>query len=544
MTTKLNAPKICLANIDSRLHNGKQCKFSSKVNDGMAEIEVGGTKYTVKKRRRNNVDLNRVVKGSREQIPLKLNWACTVHKSQGSQLPKVVIHSESEFTGGMLYVAASRVKSYKDVQIKGFSKHHVKSRADEIKEMSTLRFKNFIDDISCCRSEVPPHSTCTENALSQEKVGDDPMGDEPWFLDATEEFLKDNVPIEEEDKVMHLEIVLEGLEELDHALDQPPSDFNYVEFLAEMKDTSILCNSQVSQNKNRVIDKALSVLPKTILFVKILWKTIFRWMKHHINENISDTTLTTLSAFLKDVVRKVWFITRDDNVRYLLMIVLSGDEQKATLEEEEIGFCSDLAMKIYNCTLEAISNSVRSKIVAEATESFKVKEMDNYGLAKIRYLAGYVTQELLKQAKKYVAENLQTEQQEVRNKVGKAMKKIKMLKENIIERYDKLKATTKYSETLTYVEQRQYSCNSLLHVTDNFYEFILALEQARANHLKMAHIQAWGDKFLFTVKEKMLNDPEFSLQHNFEEQFRTLGNVLHTANEEVCNFTITLIEIM
>ncbi len=265
-------------------------------------------------------------------------------------------------------------------------------------------------------------------------------------------------------------------------------------------------------------------------------------MKHHISENISDTTLTT--AFLKDVVKKVWFVTRNDNVRYLLMIVLSVHEQKAALEEEEMGFCSDLAIKIYNCILAAIANAVRSKIVAEATESFEVKEMDDSGVAKLRYLAGYITQELLKQAKKYAAENLQSEQQEVRNKVGNAMKKIKMLKENIVERYDQLKATTKYSETLTYVEKRQYSCNGLLHVTDKFFEFMLALEQARVNHLKMAHIQAWGDKFLFTVKDKMLHDPDFSLQHNFEQQFRTLGNFLLDAHEKVCNFIMKMIKIM
>jgi ATP-dependent DNA helicase PIF1 len=48
----------------------------------------------------------------RQQLPLRLAWALTIHKSQGLTLPKAWIDiGKSERTAGVSYVAISRVKS-------------------------------------------------------------------------------------------------------------------------------------------------------------------------------------------------------------------------------------------------------------------------------------------------------------------------------------------------------------------------------------------------------------------------------------------------
>ena len=53
---------------------------------------------------------------SRLQLPLKLSWAVTIHKSQGMTLDKVVIDLESkEFCPGLTFVAISRVRRLADV---------------------------------------------------------------------------------------------------------------------------------------------------------------------------------------------------------------------------------------------------------------------------------------------------------------------------------------------------------------------------------------------------------------------------------------------
>ena len=52
--------------------------------------------------------------GSRQQLPLVLGWAMTIHKSQGLTLNHVVLGiGIKELAFGITYVGCSRVKSYK-----------------------------------------------------------------------------------------------------------------------------------------------------------------------------------------------------------------------------------------------------------------------------------------------------------------------------------------------------------------------------------------------------------------------------------------------
>ena len=51
-----------------------------------------------------------------DQLPLKLSWAITIHKSQGFILDKAVIEiGEMVFCTGLTFVACSRVRHLKDI---------------------------------------------------------------------------------------------------------------------------------------------------------------------------------------------------------------------------------------------------------------------------------------------------------------------------------------------------------------------------------------------------------------------------------------------
>ncbi len=59
---------------------------------------------------------NSGVQCSRLQLPLKLAWAVTIHKSQGLTLTNVVVDvGKKEFSCGLTYVACSRVRMLKDL---------------------------------------------------------------------------------------------------------------------------------------------------------------------------------------------------------------------------------------------------------------------------------------------------------------------------------------------------------------------------------------------------------------------------------------------
>lgn len=63
--------------------------------------------------------LKKVSIGSYKQMPLKLAWAITVHKSQGLTLDNVCIHFQGMFEQGQPYVALSRPQDYANVAFQG-----------------------------------------------------------------------------------------------------------------------------------------------------------------------------------------------------------------------------------------------------------------------------------------------------------------------------------------------------------------------------------------------------------------------------------------
>ena len=69
-----------------------------------------------------------VVSCSRQQIPLTLGWAITIHKAEGKTLRKVFIDTQSKtFAPEMLYVAVTRVRRLKDLLLVPFSREFVNS---------------------------------------------------------------------------------------------------------------------------------------------------------------------------------------------------------------------------------------------------------------------------------------------------------------------------------------------------------------------------------------------------------------------------------
>jgi len=66
------------------------------------------TKYSIDE---NTKEIKQNVSGSFKQIPLKLAWAITIHKSQGLTFEKAIIDAQSAFAFGQVYVALSRCKT-------------------------------------------------------------------------------------------------------------------------------------------------------------------------------------------------------------------------------------------------------------------------------------------------------------------------------------------------------------------------------------------------------------------------------------------------
>ncbi|MFN0728278.1 helix-turn-helix domain-containing protein [Polaribacter gochangensis] len=63
-------------------------------------------------------DIKEDITGSFSQIPLRLAWAITIHKSQGLTFEKAIIDAEASFAHGQTYVALSRCTSLEGIVLK------------------------------------------------------------------------------------------------------------------------------------------------------------------------------------------------------------------------------------------------------------------------------------------------------------------------------------------------------------------------------------------------------------------------------------------
>jgi ATP-dependent DNA helicase PIF1 len=99
------------------------------------------------------------VKAEINQLPLRLAWAITVHKSQGMSLDAMELDLSKSFVKGMGYVALSRVRSLSGIKLLGFNDMSLLVN-DEILEMD----EKFREESLKAREDL--------NELSKEEISE------------------------------------------------------------------------------------------------------------------------------------------------------------------------------------------------------------------------------------------------------------------------------------------------------------------------------------------------------------------------------------
>ncbi|XP_061784267.2 uncharacterized protein [Nerophis lumbriciformis] len=155
---KFDDPKIGSQRRKERSHAAVECPHSTAIDP----VEDSATKRG----------------GLRRQFPLKLAWACTVHKVQGLTVDEAVVCLHKIFAAGQAYVALSRVREISGLVITDFEekaiycKHTVKGALDSMPpflleqpqpSLETPCFSVYLLNVQNLRCHVAHLVSCTQH---------------------------------------------------------------------------------------------------------------------------------------------------------------------------------------------------------------------------------------------------------------------------------------------------------------------------------------------------------------------------------------------
>ncbi|BDU67522.1 MAG: hypothetical protein TYPL_1750 [Candidatus Tyloplasma litorale] len=140
---KVGAQVMILNNDEDKNYVNGSIGIVIKLGNDFARIRLNnGTEHNIRSFTWKAYDAFGEEQAKFEQIPLKLAYAITIHKSQGMTIEKAVIDCDGIFEKAQFYVAISRVKSKKGLLLDGFdaSKHIIIDR-------KALEFYNQFENI-------------------------------------------------------------------------------------------------------------------------------------------------------------------------------------------------------------------------------------------------------------------------------------------------------------------------------------------------------------------------------------------------------------
>jgi ATP-dependent DNA helicase PIF1 len=118
-------------------------------------------------------------RASISQVPLRLAWAITVHKSQGMTLDAARIDLRKAFVEGMGYVALSRVKNLENLYLTGINRMalSISEEAQRIDEMLHGRVKGDIKRFTHLAEKAKKRATEPEKSPNKKSGGSVPWAE-------------------------------------------------------------------------------------------------------------------------------------------------------------------------------------------------------------------------------------------------------------------------------------------------------------------------------------------------------------------------------
>jgi ATP-dependent DNA helicase PIF1 len=137
---KVNARVMLLINkdISNALINGSTGIVSALSSHSVTVDFDNGITRSFSQEPVAKIVLNNEIVASREQIPLRLAWAISIHKAQGMTLDKVHVDMKGLFEDGQAYVALSRAKTNAGLSVANLDHKKIKANKDAVEFMRAI----------------------------------------------------------------------------------------------------------------------------------------------------------------------------------------------------------------------------------------------------------------------------------------------------------------------------------------------------------------------------------------------------------------------
>jgi ATP-dependent exoDNAse (exonuclease V) alpha subunit len=146
---KVGAEIMCIKNnFEQGYVNGSRGKvidFEKETGNPLIEL-YNGRKISLKPELWA-IEEDGKIKASISQIPLRLAWAITIHKSQGMSLDNALIDLSKSFSYGMGYVALSRVRTLAGISLVGFNSDSLRVDPTVLEFDQELKNQSFQNEL-------------------------------------------------------------------------------------------------------------------------------------------------------------------------------------------------------------------------------------------------------------------------------------------------------------------------------------------------------------------------------------------------------------
>lgn len=146
---KIGAEVMCIKNnFEEGYVNGSRGKIIGfEKENGNPIIELYNGRKVSLKPELWAIEEDGRIKASVSQIPLRLAWAITVHKSQGMSLDNAQIDLSRSFSYGMGYVALSRVRTLEGISLVGFNAEALRVDPNILEFDQELKNSSFSNEL-------------------------------------------------------------------------------------------------------------------------------------------------------------------------------------------------------------------------------------------------------------------------------------------------------------------------------------------------------------------------------------------------------------